>query len=216
MRPQNVHVSVTKGPQAAVTDILNNHHTRLWGLRHGESRANVEQIVVSRPGPRAFEWASLTDLGRQQVEETSRVNHFPSDTLLITSDFARAYETAQIAAEAWGAHPPRIDSRLRERDFGSLEDGPAARYDEVWTADFKNGGWPDGVETPQHVAARIRALVESLIDDPEGDASEIVLVAHGDVLQIAEAWLRGHDPSQHRSLPHLLNAELRLLTPNRA
>ena len=78
-----------------------------------------------------------------------------------------------------------------------------------------NRGWPDGVETPQHVAARTRALIESLIDDPENEASEIVLVAHGDVLQIMEAWLKGLDPSQHRSLPHLRNAELRLLTPTK-
>lgn len=213
MRPQNVYVHVTKGPKAAVTDILNNHRIRLWGLRHGESRANVEQIVVSRPGPRAFEWASLTDLGRQQAEETARSNRMPSDTLLITSDFARARETAQIAAEIWGTGPVRIDTRLRERDFGSLEDGPAARYDEVWAADSEDRGWPDGVETPHGVAARTRALVESLIGDPEGEASEIVLVAHGDVLQIMEAWMKGLDPSQHRSLPHLRNAELRPLTP---
>ena len=204
-----------KGPEAAVDYILNNHCNRLWGLRHGESRANVEQIVVSRPGRLAFEWASLTDRGRQQAEETARNNRMPSGSLLITSDFARAHETAQIAATAWGTRPVRIDTRLRERDFGSLEDGPAARYDEVWAADSENRGWPDGVETPQHVAARTRALIESLIDDPENEASEIVLVAHGDVLQIMEAWLKGLDPSQHRSLPHLRNAELRLLTPTK-
>lgn len=188
---------------------------RLWGLRHGESRANVEQIVVSRPGPQAFEWASLTELGRRQVAETASLNSLPPDTLLVTSDFVRAYETAQIAADAWGTRPVCIDTRLRERDFGCLEGGPATRYDEVWSADLTNKNWPEGVETPHQVASRIRALVDSIVNEPEIDTSDIVLVAHGDVLQIAEVWLKGLDPSQHRSLPHLLNAELRPLPRSR-
>lgn len=43
-----------------------------------------------------------------------------------------------------------------------------------------------------------------------------MLVAHGDVLQIALALGAGMDPHDHRDVPHLANAELRELGPARA
>lgn len=39
----------------------------------------------------------------------------------------------------------------------------------------------------------------------------VILVAHGDVLQILQTAFEGVDPREHRSLPHLPNAELRWL-----
>ena len=47
-------------------------------------------------------------------------------------------------------------------------------------------------------------------------AAPVVLVAHGDVLQIALALGAGMDPHDHRDVPHLANAELRELGPARA
>lgn len=187
-----------------------NGASRLWALRHGESRANREGVIVSRPGTEAFFWAKLTELGREQAAAGARANPLAADALVITSDFARARETAEIAAEIWGTGAPRVDTRLRERDFGSLEGGSSALYDGVWAADTHGSPLPPGVETPAEVALRTRSLVEELLRAHA--PSDIVLVAHGDVLQIAEAWLRGMTPTAHRTLPHLRNAELRLLT----
>jgi broad specificity phosphatase PhoE len=39
----------------------------------------------------------------------------------------------------------------------------------------------------------------------------VVLVSHGDVLQILQTAFEGLDPSKHRSIPHLPTAELRQL-----
>ena len=186
-----------------------NGTSRLWALRHGESRANQEGIIVSRPGTEAFIWAKLTELGREQAAASARANPLPADSLVVTSDFARARETAEIAAEIWGTGDPRVDTRLRERDFGSLEGSSSSLYDGVWAADTYGSPLPHGVETPAEVAFRMRNLVEELLSTHA--ASDIVLVAHGDVLQIAEAWLNGMEPTAHRALPHLRNAELRLL-----
>lgn len=183
---------------------------RIWALRHGESRANQDGVIVSKPGSLAFTWATLTDLGRQQVDKTASQCPLPPGTLLVTSDFARAHETADIAAGIWGTQPPRIDIRLRERDFGSLEGGSSVLYETVWRSDKVGDCLPADVETPQEVADRTRALVEDLLS--EKGWSDLVLVAHGDVLQIAETWMNDLPPSAHRDLPHLQNAELRLLS----
>ena len=54
------------------------------------------------------------------------------------------------------------------------------------------------------------AVVERI--DAERDGRWLVLlVAHGDVLQILQAGFAGRDPREHRSLPHLPTATLRAL-----
>lgn len=167
--------------------------------------------MVSHPGPQAFNWAKLTDRGRAQAVSTARATELSAGTLVVTSDFARAYETARIAADIWGTNAPHIDIRLRERNFGSLEGGPSHRYDEVWAADALGASLPEGVETVHQVALRTQSLVTELLSLP--GTCDIVLVAHGDVLQIAQTSIIGTSASAHRALPHLGNAELRLLLP---
>ena len=53
-------------------------------------------------------------------------------------------------------------------------------------------------------------------DEEVARGADVVLVAHGDVLQIALALGAGRDPHDHREVPHLGNAELRELGPGRA
>ncbi len=45
---------------------------------------------------------------------------------------------------------------------------------------------------------------------------DILLVSHGDTLQILQAGLAGLDPAAHRGLPHLETAEIRPVRPARA
>ena len=64
-------------------------------------------------------------------------------------------------------------------------------------------------------AARTRSLVREFAQLHPG--ADVVLVAHGDVLQITQAWTAGRPPpAEHRSLPHLGNAELRRLLPRQS
>lgn len=181
---------------------------RLHALRHGRSLANDAGIIVSR-GRRALEWAELTPEGRDQAERAARSASLGPDTLVLTSDYARALQTARIVARIWGCGEPVADARLRERDFGSLEEGPDTMYDVVWAADAAGKGLPDGVESAEDVAARTRSVVEEALALP--GARDIVLVAHGDVLQITQTWLAGATPRAHRSLRHLETGELRRL-----
>lgn len=188
----------------------------VWVLRHGESTANVEGVIVSLPGHRALVEVGLTERGREQAREAAqaaRTQGFPPGTVVLTSDFARAKETAEEFAEGLGAEPPRVDERLRERGFGTHDEGPASSYDLVWADDLARRESQHGVEPVLEVARRASEVLREA-DALAADAP-VVMVAHGDVLQIMLAVGEGMDPSEHRAVPHLGNAELRSVGPGR-
>lgn len=189
---------------------------RVLVLRHGESVANVEGVIVSAPGPRALVEVGLTERGREQAREAARrarEQGLGAGMLVVSSDFARARETAEEFAAALGAAAPRIDQRLRERGFGEHEEGPTSAYEQVWTRDRDRAAHPDGTEPVRAVASRVLAALAAA--DQLAQDADVVLVAHGDVLQIALALGAGRDPHDHREVPHLGNAELRELGPGR-
>lgn len=184
----------------------------IWVLRHGESTANVDGLIVSAPGTRALVEVGLTSRGREQARQAGRrglEQGLGADALVLSSDFARARQTAEEFAGVLGAQDPRLDPRLRERSFGIHDDGPASAYEQVWAVDRERGAHEGGVEPVQDVARRIGQVLRE-VDAPDVDVP-VVLVAHGDVLQIALAVRAGVDPHDHRDVPHLGNAELRRL-----
>lgn len=190
---------------------------RVLVLRHGESTANVEGLIVSVPGARALTEVGLTDLGRTQAREAAlsdAAQGLGPGTVVLSSDFARALQTAQEFAAELGADAPRIDQRLRERSFGRHDEGPASAYDRVWEIDRARGVHEHQVEQVDAVASRVLEVLRGA--DEIARTATVVLVAHGDVLQIALALGAGMDPHDHRDVPHLANAELRELGPARA
>ncbi|AXK46127.1 histidine phosphatase family protein [Brachybacterium saurashtrense] len=185
-------------------------------LRHGESTANVQGLIVSLPGPRALTEVGLTARGRAQAQQAAReglARGLGPQTVVLTSDFARARETAEEFARGLGAAAPTVDVRLRERGFGAHDGGPADAYETVWAADRARELPGDEVESVDEVARRVFAVLRTADERAAGAA--VVLVAHGDVLQIALALGAGRDPHEHREVPHLGNAELRELGPGR-
>ena len=100
-----------------------------------------------------------------------------------------------------------MDARLRERSFGGFDEGPVSGYDQVWVIDRDRGTHREEVEQVADVAARVLEVLRQA--DELSAAAPVVLVAHGDVLQIALALGAAMDPHDHREVPHLGNAELR-------
>lgn len=186
--------------------------SRTYVLRHGQSTANVAGIIVSAPGKRALEEVGLSELGREQARAAgarARELGLGEDTVVVSSDFARARETAVLFAAELGAAPARLDPRLRERHFGEHDGGPDSAYDLVWAADASHRPAGEKVESVPSVAARVTAAREEA-EEFAGEAP-VVLVSHGDVLQVALALGAGSDPHDHRGMPHLGTAELREL-----
>lgn len=182
-------------------------------MRHGQSEANVEGIIVSDPA-RGIERYGLTDAGKEQAKQSITRSALVPDQI-ISSDFKRAKQTAEIAAAITGAHLV-FDSRLRERFFGAYNGLSDTNYEAVWQKDALNEDPGQNVERPGHVLARALAVIEEfeLTAAPAAEArarQTVLLVAHGDVCQILLAWAANKEPSEHRSAVHMQTAEIRRL-----
>jgi probable phosphoglycerate mutase len=179
-------------------------------MRHGQSKANAAGIIVSCIDNDRRGDYGLTELGRRQALAVARSCGLPRDTVICSSDFSRARQTAEIVQAHLGAADVAIAEALRERCFGEWEGTVTGNYARVWAADETDPDHADGdVEPAAAVLDRTSALVMDLERRYSGRA--ILLVSHGDPLQILQAGFLRIDPSRHRSLPALGTAEIRPL-----
>jgi probable phosphoglycerate mutase len=179
-------------------------------MRHGQSRANERAIIVSSIAADQRGDFGLTALGRAQALAAADGCGLPAGTLVFSSDFARARQTAEIVRARLAAAPAVLEPALRERYFGQLDGGPVSGYPRVWAADVAGAGrGACGAEPADAVFARAAALVEAL--ERRYQDQDILLVSHGDTLQILQAGLAGLGPARHREVPHLEVAEIRQL-----
>jgi broad specificity phosphatase PhoE len=191
---------------SGIDRLANRYHA----MRHGQSKANEAGVIVSRIDTDRGGDYGLSEQGLRQAHAAGQACALPADTVICSSDFSRARQTAEIMREHLGAPGVTVTEALRERSFGDLEGTPVANYARVWTADGADGDHgPDGVEPAAAVLDRATALVADLEHRYSG--RDILLVSHGDTLQILEAGFRRMDPSRHRSLPHLDTAQIREL-----
>ncbi|KAJ3259775.1 hypothetical protein HDU77_001644 [Chytriomyces hyalinus] len=196
---------------------------RFFLVRHGQSNANVQDRICSLPENGTLPSEGLSPEGKEQVSRSSTnallTAGLKSDTriAIISSDFTRALETAQILQQTLLSNnyinvTLRVDARLRERNFGTELEGKsgATEYERVWAADVRRIEF-GGVESPESVLARSFAVVAEMKD--AADCDVVFLVAHGDTLQILQSKdvRRGAEVScwDHRSLVHLETAEIR-------
>ncbi len=188
---------------------------RYFAMRHGHSLANQAGLIVSRPANGVGRYG-LSETGRGQVGAgLSREHGLDRDTLILSSDFRRARESAEIAHSLLGClAPPVFDERLRERDFGAYELGPDSAYEAVWKGDETS---PDQRERGVESVNQVMARVTSLVADCESRYSGLglLLVSHGDALQILQTAFARRNGSRHRELAHLNTAEVRRLRLSR-
>ena len=198
---------------SGVNRLANRYHA----MRHGQSKANVAGIIVSDiETDRRGDWG-LSDLGREQVSAAAQACGLPVDTVICSSDFSRARQTAEIVRARLGAPPVIVAAELRERCFGDLEGTATGNYARVWaadeagTGDTAGDGGPAGAgsEPAAAVLDRTTALVADLERRYAG--RDILLVSHGDTLQILQTGFLLMDPAAHRRLPYLGVAEIRAL-----
>ncbi|NNE63834.1 MAG: histidine phosphatase family protein [Gammaproteobacteria bacterium] len=180
-------------------------------MRHGHSIANAQGIIVSHPENGCFGFG-LSELGRSQVEQSLQQETLLGvDTMIVCSDFMRARESAEIAHSLLDcANPIAVEPRLRERNFGELELSADKAYADVWREDMAN---PDscwrGVESVNQVMRRVTAVINEL-ENRHANAV-LLLVSHGDALQILQTAFARRAASDHRELEHLHTAEIRQL-----
>ncbi len=175
-------------------------------MRHGESEANVAGLIVSDPeqGCHTF---GLTENGKQQVLSSIKGFSETAFDVIITSDFLRARQTAEIVAELCNLPAPVIKPDLRERWFGEWDGQSDIHYQDVWNNDIKPDPTNDtNVEPVENVLQRGLNVIKQL--EKEYSEKSILLVSHGDMLQILHTAFNGLAPSQHRKLPHHRTAQI--------
>nr|CAB3483969.1 unnamed protein product [Digitaria exilis] len=159
--------------------ILRNKY---WILRHGRSVPNERGLIVSslengtKPefglASQGFEQARAAgQLLRKELEEMG----VPVDSVKIRySPFSRTTETAREVAVV----------------LGIPFEGPSCEYAEVWAVDEAHPYMaPEGGESVSDVAKRFSAVLSST--ETEFHSSAILIVSHGDPLQIFQAVLSG-------------------------
>jgi probable phosphoglycerate mutase len=179
-------------------------------MRHGQSLANVRGIIVSDPARGRSAEFGLSERGREQVVAAAAASELDRDTVIWSSDLSRAEQTARLVAERLGAADPLVSKALRERWFGDFDGTPVANYEAVWAADAGDPGQTGhGVEAANAVLSRATALVARL--DAEYRDRDILLVSHGDTLQILQAGFLRLSAARHREVAHLDTASIRRL-----
>ena len=162
---------------------------RLVLVRHGQTAWNAAGRAQGHTD------ISLDDTGRQQAEEMAAVVADLHPALLVSSDLARARETAAFLEKATGLTAEE-DARLREYDVGMrtglTREEFAERLGEDASLAFDAHAHVEapGAETIDQVAERIvPATQEAVARLAPGETG--VLVMHGAALRIALAGLLG-------------------------
>jgi glucosyl-3-phosphoglycerate phosphatase len=171
---------------------LNN---RYFILRHGESESNVKHIIISDPAVGTVEFG-LTDNGREMVRESLR-SLGAGEFVIVSSDFLRAKQTAEIAQAFLRSDTLIFDERLRERFFGKYEGKKDDHYDIIWQNDALNPEKSfDGVEPANHLMERVTAVITDMEHKYLG--KNILIVSHGDPLQFLETAFAGSSITEHQ------------------
>ncbi len=178
-------------------------------MRHGQSEANVAGVIVSDPAI-GCERFGLTKQGSEQVIASALKYKGEGVTQAICSDFLRTQQTAKLVVDTLNLPLPQPEKGLRERFFGCWEGKSDEHYQDIWEQDQLNGQ-PTGnrVESAKAVLQRgfkVLEKLELLYQD-----QVILLVSHGDMLQILRTAFIGKPPQLHRSLSHHQTAEIKRL-----
>lgn len=171
--------------------------TRVTLIRHGESNVTVERVIGGRRS-----CTGLSQLGRQQAarlaERLVATAEVESDTLL-SSDFPRAVETAEIVRQAFVGRSGDAGIQ-RIAGFGEHDPGPeidGMSFDDYvdrygspdWAGDPDTVIFPGG-ETTREFHARVHLALEDLLR--EFHAKRVVVVCHGGVIDAALRWFLGY------------------------
>jgi broad specificity phosphatase PhoE len=162
---------------------------RLVLVRHGQTAWNAEGRAQGHTD------ISLDDLGRRQSEKMATVVAELRPVLLLSSDLARARETAAFLEKATGLTAEE-DPRLREYDVGMRTGLTREEFAERLGQDASLAFDPHahveapGAETVAEVAERIVPATREVLDRL-GPGETGVLVMHGAALRIALAGLLG-------------------------
>ncbi|QTD44856.1 histidine phosphatase family protein [Ottowia testudinis] len=158
--------------------------TRILAIRHGETAWNVDGRLQGHLD------IPLSDHGRQQASRLAQALAAQADIdVIVSSDLARAHETARTVAGALGL-PVATEPGLRERCFGDFQGRTFAEisaalpeHAECWRR--REPGWSppgNGAESLLQFRERVARAVQALAAQNVG--KHLALFTHGGVLDV--------------------------------
>jgi broad specificity phosphatase PhoE len=155
-------------------------------VRHGESTWNELGLIQGQN-----DLSQLSDVGREQARAVARTLESLGCDRLISSDLARARETAEIIGSQLDLSLT-TDPLLRERCFGVLEGQPQEMLDSrrsgiVDGVIVDPDARPEGGESFRDVVTRVGVFVKATRDDMAGD--RLLVVTHGGTIRALRAYV---------------------------
>ena len=140
---------------------------RIYLIRHGETVSNAARILQFPDTP-------LSERGREQARRLGeRMREVPL-TRIVTSDYARAHDTAGAVAATTGA-PLMVEPLLRERHLGDHRGTPFSELAvDVFAPDYHP---PNGESWPRF-HARVRDAWEAVQRIAESLDGDFAVVTH--------------------------------------
>ena len=183
-----------------------SNSTHFWLIRHGETQWNAEKRL------QGWRDIPLSSVGIKQAEvlgEYLRVETFdPPIDLVVSSDLARAHDTACIATGHLG-FPILACAELRERSYGIYEGQAWAALDGLKAKNRLNLRDPDQDidqgESLRTFQMRILAAFEDLARRYKG--RNILVFSHGGVIDVV--WRKVSNLAVDAPRPHpILNTSI--------
>lgn len=164
-------------------------------VRHGESRANLDQVFANRveiPG-------DLTPSGIAQAHALAHSLALQPVTHIYTSPLARARQTADIIAGVLRT-PTTVTDALREYDVGDFEGKPYSgegawrwdryeRIEQAWRDGQHEARHPEG-ESLTDLCGRFLPFMERIVEH-HGQSETLVAVGHGGLFRAVLPLLFG-------------------------
>ncbi|NHW47310.1 histidine phosphatase family protein [Paenarthrobacter sp. MSM-2-10-13] len=176
-------------------------------IRHGESEGNVAATEARLAGAEVIDVpardadVNLSSTGQDQAKALgtalARIAEELRPDAIVSSPYARALQTAEIAVETAG-WPVKVltDERLRDRELGILDRltrlGVETRYPDeaerrLWLGKLYYR--PPGGESWADVALRLRSILDEL--NTLGTGQRVMLVCHDAVILLVRYVLEG-------------------------
>ncbi len=177
----------------------NPRHCRVCLVRHGETPWNAERRLQGHID------IPLNENGIAQAVAVGRSLAKERFAAIYCSDLQRARQTAETIS-SHHALPTQEDPRLRERHYGIFQ---GLTYDEVATRHPKEYrhfkarettfSFPGGGESLADFATRVTDALVEFADRHAGE--QVLVVAHGGVLDIARRFVTGKALHVQRDFP---------------
>lgn len=191
--------------------IPDNLTNKYYFLRHGQSTANVAEVISSSRSLAYSEKHGLTSLGYEQGKSSAKelLDALEDEgagtgdkVVFVSSPFARALQTAEACLD--GLAEPKnsmraeemgldisseilLENQLMERFFGRLDNEAIYTYAYVWPLDqFNVTHTAFDVESVAAVCTRLSEVVQRC--EKEYKDHHVVWVSHADVLQIGQLY----------------------------